>query len=134
MPAANATTLGGLKGTGAAILCTGTQKMNGWGSDGTMACAADQTGAVTMTEVEIDVGTTPLDSFNVSVTDATVSASSKILVTASSNAATDKTADEAEMDTLLCSALPASGSFTVYCIAVPGPVTDKFKIFYTVGS
>lgn len=44
LPAATATVLGGIKGTGSAIVCSGSDKMTGWAADGTMQCGADATG------------------------------------------------------------------------------------------
>ena len=91
-------------------------------------------GAVTVTEVEIDFGTAfgYYDKTFV-VTDAGVSGTSKILITQSGNAATGRQADENQLDALICNALPAAGSFTLSCSAVPGPVAGKYKIFYTIG-
>lgn len=44
LPAATATVLGGVKGTGSALVCSGTDKATGFAADGTLQCAADQTG------------------------------------------------------------------------------------------
>lgn len=87
-------------------------------------------GALTVTETEIDFGPTPTREKTFTVTDAGVSAASKIIVTQSGKAATGREADENEMDGLILAANPASGQFTLYARAVPGPVSGKFKLNY----
>jgi hypothetical protein len=44
LPAATASVLGGVKGTGAALVCSGTDKATGFDAAGSLQCAADQTG------------------------------------------------------------------------------------------
>jgi len=90
-------------------------------------------GPATITEVEVDVGTLPVYETSVSVTDATVSGTSKVLIVQSGAAATGRQADENEMDGLDVSATPAAGSFTARICAKPGPITGKFKLLYMVG-
>jgi len=90
-------------------------------------------GAVTMTEAEIDCGASATKDCTATVTDAGVSGTSKLLITVSGNAATGRQADENQMDKLVCSAVPGAGSFVVHCIPLPGPVSGKYKLFYTVG-
>lgn len=45
LPALTASALGGVKGTGASLVCSGTDKATGFASDGTLQCGADQTSA-----------------------------------------------------------------------------------------
>lgn len=90
-------------------------------------------GPATITEVEVDVGASPVYTASISVTDATVSGTSKVLITQSGRAATGRQADENEMDGLIANATPAAGSFTAQIIAKPGPITGKFKLLYMVG-
>lgn len=90
-------------------------------------------GGFTGVETEIDFGTTPVFDKAFTITDAGVSATSKILVTQSGNAATGRQQDENEMDPLHCWTLPAAGSFTLRCRGLEGPVAGKFKVFYAVG-
>lgn len=102
-------------------------------SSGTITCTLSS-GAVSVTEVEIDFGTAfGYYDKTFTVTDAAVSGTSKILITQSGNAPTSRQADENQMDALSCNALPAAGSFTLFCRAEPGPVAGKYKIFYTIG-
>jgi len=103
-------------------------------SAGVITCTVSSGGSIAVTEVEIDFGTAfGYYEKTFAVTDAGVSGTSKIILTQSGNAATSRQADENEMDALACSALPAAGSFTLSCRAVPGPVAGKYKIFYTIG-
>jgi hypothetical protein len=55
LSAATATVLGGIKGTGTAIVCSGTDKMVGWAADGTMSCSTDLGGGASPNYVEVDV-------------------------------------------------------------------------------
>jgi len=87
-------------------------------------------GALTVTEVEIDFGGTPVFEKQITVTDAGVSASSKIIATQSGKAATGKDADENQMDFLLMNCTPASGQFVINAKAIPGPVSGLYKINY----
>ncbi len=43
--AATASALGGVKGTGSALVCTGSAKVTGFAADGTLQCAADESGS-----------------------------------------------------------------------------------------
>ena len=114
-------------------------KLNCVGS--AVACTrSGVTGTITITsgggsfaETEIDFGATPTAYANFTVSNGSVTASSKILVSQSGNAPTGKSADENEMDRLTCSALPASGSFTLYCKSEDGPVVGTYKVFYVFG-
>jgi hypothetical protein len=91
-------------------------------------------GAVTMTEAEVDFGTTPTWSTRFTVTDATIGASSKILVSQSGNTATGRVGtDDAEFDAIDYAATPGAGSMVMHALATPGPVVGKRKLFYTVG-
>lgn len=87
-------------------------------------------GALTVSEVEIDFGATPVFNKVFTVTDSGVIASSKIIATQSGDAATDRDADENEMDFLILNCSPSSGQFTLNAIAIPGPVSGKYKINY----
>jgi hypothetical protein len=44
LPALTASGLGGVKGTGSSLLCSGSEKMTGFAADGTMQCGPDQSG------------------------------------------------------------------------------------------
>lgn len=111
--------------TGAAVTCSN--------ASGVITCNVTAGGSVTITEAEIDCGSAATKACSATVTDATVSGTSKLLITMSGNAATGRQADENEMDKLMCSAVPGSGSFVVHCIPLPGPVSGKYKLWYTVG-
>ena len=102
-------------------LTTGTPGQNGAdGSDG----------ALSVSEAEVDFGASPVYDKSFTITDASVAASSKIIAVQSGSAATGRDADENELDSLILRCVPASGSFTVYAKAIPGPVSGKYKINY----
>lgn len=90
-------------------------------------------GGAVITEVEIDFGSSPVYDKTFTITDASVSGTSKIMVTPSGAAPTGLTSDEWLWDALGFAALAGSGSFTLYAHAQPGPVSGKRKILYTVG-
>ena len=113
--------------TGAGVTATvsaGTATVNVPGGGG---------GGFTGVEVEIDFGSIAVWDATFTITDATISATSKIIITHSGNAATGKEADENEMDNLVCTPRPTAGSFDLFCSGVPGAVEGKFKLFYAVG-
>lgn len=56
LPALTAAVLGGVKGTGASLSCSGTDKMTGFDAAGAMQCAADQTSASTGYATIMDEG------------------------------------------------------------------------------
>lgn len=89
-------------------------------------------GGGTWTEIEVDFGTTPVADKLFSVSDGTVSSTSKVIIMESGKAATGRIAGDAEWDSITAAALPATGSFTIYALARPGPVVGKRKLHYTV--
>ncbi len=95
--------------------------------DGTWA---SPTASVSITEAEIDVGTTPVAEASIAVTDAGVTATSKIIGGVAYVAPTGKDLDELEMDALEIKFQPASGSLNVKIKGLEGYIADKFKIWY----
>lgn len=83
--------------------------------------------------VEVDFGDMGVFEGSFTISDPTVTVNSLILVNQSAAAATGKDADENEADALICRAVAANGSFTVYIEAHPGPVAGPFKLNYIVG-
>lgn len=100
---------------------------------GQLKFAAPAAASVSITEVEIDFGSTPVYNKKFTVTAAGVTPSSKIMVTPSGDVPTGLTDDEWEWDVIGLAAKPGSGSFTLHACAIPGPVSGKRKILYTVG-
>jgi hypothetical protein len=99
------------------------------GNTGTAGTDGDD-GALTVTEVEVDFGVVPVFEKQITVTDAGVSGTSKIIAVQSGKAATGRDADENEMDSLLLNCTPATGQFVLNCRAIPGPVSGLYKINY----
>ncbi len=91
------------------------------------------TPVLTVTEVELDFGSAPVDSMSFLVVDAAVTATSKITISQSGAAATGRDADESEMDPIAASATPGVGQVTVMCTALKGRVVGKYKFNYQIG-
>jgi hypothetical protein len=90
-------------------------------------------GSVTATQVEIDVGATPVDDATVNTVDAAITTSSKIIFALSGIAPTGKDEDELGMDALMIVPLPRAGSIDWYIRGLEGYIHDKFKLEYVVG-
>lgn len=83
---------------------------------------------ITFSEATIDFGTKPVYNKSFAVTDANVTASSKIMLCGSA------VVDEGEFDAITYTAKAGSGSFTVYANAQPGPVSGTRVIYYLIGA
>lgn len=88
---------------------------------------------VTWTEAEVDFGTVPVTSASFTVTDAKVSATSRVAVVQSGNVATGRVGNDAEWDSVSYAALPGSGSFTLTAFA-SGAIAGKRKFLYQVAA
>jgi hypothetical protein len=93
------------------------------------------TATVSITQVEVDFGTTPVAEGQFTVADGNVISSSKIMATLAYDAPTSKDIDEIEMDNLNIRAGSATtGFFVMFITATDGSyLHDKFKINYLVG-
>lgn len=112
--------------TGAGVACSKS------GATGTINVTGGA-GTFTLTEIEIDFGSSGEFVYTATVVDAAVSAISKIIFLQSGIAATGRQADENEMDSITCNATPGSGSFVIYCQCQRSPTHGKFKINYSIG-
>lgn len=92
---------------------------------------AAPTASVAITETEIDVGTTPVVEASISVTDAGISTSSKIIGGVAYKAPTGKDLDELEMDALEIKFEPLTGTMNVHIKGLEGYIADKFILWYT---
>jgi hypothetical protein len=88
----------------------------------------------TWTEAEVDFGFAPVYSATFTITDASISAASKVQVLPCGKAATGRTADDWAWDGATFAALPASGSATCYAVFTPGPIVGRRKVQYSVGA
>ena len=89
-------------------------------------------GSFTVTEAEIDFGTTPVSEASFVITNAAITTSHMILSSVSYEAPTGKDQDELEMDDLQLRAVAGTGNFTLYVRAADGSyLADKFKINYS---
>lgn len=91
---------------------------------------AAPTASVAITEVEIDCGATPLLETIIAVTNAGITAASKIIGGLAYKAPTGKDLDELDMDALDLKFEPLSGSFNVHIKGLEGYISDKFIIWY----
>ena len=66
-----------------------------------------------MIQVSLDVGSVPIYSKGVTFTDANISPTSKIVMSYHAES------DEAEMDNIVCSVVPFTGTATAYIHALP---------------
>lgn len=97
----------------------------------------DDTGAIkdltigAATETELDFGSTPVFSGVFAVADAAALTTHKVIISPSYAAATGKTADENEFDSLVLAGYVATnGTVNIVAHAVPGPVVGNFKVNY----
>lgn len=85
------------------------------------------------TELEIDLGSTPVYDFTFTITDAAITSSSvKVVVSSSGKTATGRADGDWLFDSAVFSANPGTGSATVYALFYPGPVVGKRWIQYLV--
>ena len=85
-------------------------------------------------EVEVDFGSSPQWVKTFTVTDANVTTATRVAVVPSGNVATSRVGNDAEWDSLICTALPAAGSFTLTVAAFPGPVVGRRKVQYQIAA
>jgi len=112
--------------TGAGITCSRS------GTTGTLN-ATGGSGSFALTTVEINFGTDAKFVAKLTVVDAAVTATSKIIALQSGIAATGRQADENEMDSITCNATPAAGSFVLQCHCSRSVTHGLFKVNYTIG-
>ena len=79
---------------------------------------------------EIDFGTVPVRSKRITVTDAAITTSSKIMVSPDGAPATGRVGNDWEWDTIAFSAVPGTGNFLLTGTA-SGRIVGKRRIYYT---
>ena len=99
-------------------------------ADGTWAVPSGGGGGLTLTEIEVDFGTKPTRSKKFTITNASISGSSKVIVSPSGNVATGRVGDDWEWDSISTSAKAGTGQFILTCFA-SGKVAGKRKFYYT---
>lgn len=111
-------------------------KESGTGNTGWVAYSSSGGGggSAVWTEEELDFGSTPVADKTFVITDATVTATSKIAVVGSAKIPTAGTGDEGLLDIVVYTAKPAAGSFTIYAMALPGPIQGNRNILYQVST
>ena len=96
------------------------------------AAVNDTVKYVTLTEVEVDFGTTPQWSRSFTITDADCTPSATVIAHQVSTAATGRVGNDAEWDQILLAVSPGAGSFTLTALAVPGPVVGARRVAYQI--
>lgn len=87
-------------------------------------------GGLSLTEIEVDFGSKPIKSKKFTITDASITGASKIIVSPSGNVATGRVGDDWEWDSISTSAKAGTGQFVLTCFA-SGKVAGKRKFYYT---
>ena len=91
-------------------------------------------GGGSWTEIEVDFGSAPVYGAEFTITDAAITAASKVQVLPCGKAATGRTADDWAWDGAAFAANPGAGSATCYAQFLPGPIVGKRKVQYSVGA
>jgi hypothetical protein len=91
-------------------------------------------GGASWTELEVDFGAAPVYGAEFVITDAAITAASKIQVLPCGKAATGRTADDWAWDGAAFAANPGTGSATCYAHFLPGPIVGRRKVQYSVGA
>ncbi len=85
-------------------------------------------------EVEVDFGTTPVYDAEFTITDTNITSSSIVSAQESGKVATGRVSGDSRWDSISCSVIPATGSASLYCIAIPGPVVGRRTVRYQVSN
>ncbi len=88
-------------------------------------------GTFAITQAEIDFGESPVPEAFFSITDANVTTSSKVLGGIAYVAPTGRDLDEVEMEPFNLNFSGGSGVVNLWAQAIEGPVTGKYKVWYT---
>ena len=100
----------------------------------TWAVPAGGGGGATLTETEVDFGYPPMKVKSFTITDASVTDSSKIMVSQSGGVPTGKGTGESELDSASFSAIAGTGQFTLIVTALDGKIGGTVKAFYLLGA
>ena len=123
----------GYAGTG--MLGSGTANSTNYlRGDNTWATPSGGGGSATLTETEVDFSYPPQKTKSFTVTDAAVTASSKIMVSQSGSVPTDKGIGESELDSASFSAIAGTGQFTLIATALDGKIGGTVKAYYLLGA
>ena len=100
----------------------------------TLVGAAPGAGSFVATQVVVDLGSTPGDEFEVTVTDGACTSASKVVCSMAYIHTSDNDADEISFSKVFCAAgKPATGSFTASIMAADGPIQGHFAMNYALG-
>jgi hypothetical protein len=96
----------------------------------TTVTIAGGAGTFAVSTAEIDFGTVPVQSKRITVTDASITSASKIMVTPNGATATGRVGNDWEWDTIDFSVVAGTGDFLLTGTA-SGRIVGKRKIYYT---
>jgi hypothetical protein len=88
-------------------------------------------GGVSITQVEIDFGSTPVSSKSFTITNGTITGSNKILVYPSPTPATGRVGNDFEADIVTMTGLAGTGSFTLTVVS-PYLMVGKRNVYYQI--
>ena len=88
-------------------------------------------GGSSVTETEIDFGSVPTETCLVSISDASITPSSLVIVSPSGNAATGRVGNDYSWENITFSAVAQTGSFQLYAVCGNGSLVGKRKVFYS---
>jgi len=102
-----------------------------WYALGDLEQAAGGSGTFSVTETEIDFGTTPVTEKSFTITNGAITTSSLVMVSPSGKAATGRVGNDYSWETFSFSVVPGTGKFELTANCSNGSVVGKRKILYT---
>jgi len=101
-------------------------------TEGAGAWDADHTLENVWTELEVDFGTKPVYDATFQITDAAITATSKVVVMQSGKTATGRASGDMQWDAVNYAANADDGFATCYALCSPGPIVGRRILYYQV--
>lgn len=100
-------------------------------TSGNLSTTPLASGTFSVLETEIDFGSSPVSEKLFTITNASITPSSLIMITPSGNQATGRVGNDYSWETFSFSATPGSGNFQLWANCSNGAVVGRRKILYT---